>query len=291
MKPWSYIAGGVGAVVLVVLGLQLIDDRESATQAFPVVAEPAFSEFANPDSVDLLEEKEAEAQTTRAQNSAESEVEPIPDTASQPRDSDRQAVGREAAFSGFVVDADGLPIEGAVVSWSPIADEVMDPYAPFLSLTDFVDRNTAQVSSDADGAFAFDSEPSIMTENGSVVWITHTRFAPRFVHLGSNSNSWTHRSRYELASAKPEIANVVDQVGAGVAGATVRQVAYSDSSSNESDEGLAELVYLLNREVTTGPDGTCERHIFPGWQQVSASLARIIHDLVGANVRVRRMEF
>ena len=275
MKSWVYIAGGAGAVVLAVIALQILDGRVQTADVLVADVQTGPQENTVADFAGHVSDASVDPQPIPEQADEKGAPGTSPDILPVSNAGSRKSIESESAFSGYVVDTDGLPIEGAVVSWTPVADEVMHPYASFLSLRDFVALNTQEALSNAEGEFSFESAPVVLTENGSVVWITHTRFAPRFLRLYSDSDSWTQWSKYELAPADPEIATIVDQEGEGVSGATVRQVAYSDASSDESDDVLSRLAYLLNREVVSGPDGRCERHIFPDWQQVTAELGDV----------------
>jgi len=157
----------------------------------------------------------------------------------------RRIVEREFVFSGTVIDSEGQPIEGATVSWTPLGDEVMEPNSTFLSLADFVSENTLLVSSDKNGAFGFEKSPAIRTENGSVIWMTHTSYGPRYEHLDSIEESWTRGKAYEMSPAEPEVAKVVDSEGHGVAGAKVLQAAHSHPDIDEANEVLVRSVYRV----------------------------------------------
>jgi len=275
VKPWTYIVGGISVAIVAALAFLFLMEGRGATEATPAIAPIEFDEPLATGPTTQVGELTSESPPRPEQIEEEGVVETLLNAVSNPKGDERQVVEIESAFAGYLVDSEGQPIEGAVVSWTPVGDEVLHPYATFLSLREFVADESQEAVSDAEGVFAFETQPEILTENGSVVWITHLRFAPQFLRLGSNSESWTQWGRYELASADPEIAIVLDQNGEGVGGATVRQIAYSDASAENDDPVLSRLAYLLNRTVVSGPDGNCERHIFPGEQQVTAELGDV----------------
>ena len=181
--------------------LRYLVDIDPATDVLPEIAPESLIEGVGGPSSTPFGVASVEPEPVMEQGEADA----FPDVNPIPIESQREAVEGNSAFSGYVVDADGEPIEGAIVSWTPIPDELMSPYSTYLSLREFVADESQETRSDTKGAFAFEAKPELLTENGSVVWITHTRFAPRFLLLGSKSDSWTRWSRYEFGFSRPGV--------------------------------------------------------------------------------------
>lgn len=161
--------------------------------------------------------------------------------------SDGRVPVHEAVLDGQIIDATGVPVTGARISWSPLPDGRILGALEWHEI-DWAEAERASkwATSDEQGHFSFDDAPEPDVIYGSVIWATHPEWEAVSAVLEPE-----HAGRtlvpLETSRSGRRTVRVVDGSSQAVAGATVWQFAAGTAAS--TDEELARRAFF-RRAVT-----------------------------------------
>jgi hypothetical protein len=184
----------------------------------------------------------------------------------------RQVIERETGIKGVVVTLDGEPIANARVSLTPIPRSLSELPADYQSFKSFAEAHSNEVATDAAGHFRLELVETALPDLGFIVWLSHSRYEPRYILLSADNEQWVQDYKYELQEAAPESAVVIDQSGKKISGALIEQFGINNSAETAEKEFDSRLAWLLKRSMTTNENGMAELQILPGWQEIRGSM-------------------
>jgi hypothetical protein len=169
-----------------------------------------------------------------------------------PESSQTRIPAGTVALEGRVLSTDGLPIEGAFLTWCALD---LESALPVLAMT--AERRAASnsasrvASTDAEGRFAFDAAPD-GAGLSSALWITASGMEGDAVPI---EIPVVRSVEVILSTGTKRDVRVVDATGAPVAGAQVEQYCFGALDRAYSDPWKAAAAQAFRRTATTDADG------------------------------------
>ena len=199
--------------------------------------------------------------------------------ATDPSDESARKPAEGVRLQGMVKDFQGEAIAGAVLTWTPLLPEWIDPDLITLD-QDWpgVEAATARGTTQADGRFTLRAQPPAARAEGTVLWATKPGFVAEAVLLDPAIEF--EDLTIVLESAKRLEVIVQDGAGAPVEGATVEYSAEFESRIYGSDPVPMEkrVQLVLRRTPTTGADGEVALPDYPDQFVVQARKGELVSD-------------
>jgi protocatechuate 3,4-dioxygenase beta subunit len=193
------------------------------------------------------------------------------------RDQPARTAQRRAALAGRIVDANGAPVAGASVSWTPLFTANFGPERTWdLIDWELVESSTGWTESDAEGRFAFDAAPSANGADGSVVWCTRPGFEAARLLLGADEREWPSAPTVRLRPDAPLKIRVVDASAQAVEGAHVGHLGLLPRPDLVLDPREVRAWRVFHRNWVTDEDGAIEAAVLPGKQVVTGKRDALI---------------
>ncbi|MCB1005999.1 MAG: hypothetical protein KDB35_17600 [Acidimicrobiales bacterium] len=180
---------------------------------------------------------------------------------------------------GRVMDANGDPIEGASLVWTPLRDEWTGPSVHW-SMVDWavVEKVSSGCQSDDLGRFALVDPPAGVDDTDSAIWISRPGYAARSVLVPAGESASYSGRDWDLEVA-PDVSIVVrDAAGAAVNGASILVHGDPDRAVSREEKETARYrafkVFCLRGVTSTdghlslpSTDIVCEVHAEQGAQK------------------------
>ena len=180
-------------------------------------------------------------------------------------DANRHSISRPV-YRRAVLDDNGSPLAGALVSWTAVSEESVQSFLWQSADEGGWQGRTLWAHVDAAGWFTFEQTPPGSGVSGSVLWVTHPDYLATFAVLPADD---------PLDSGEPLLTSVVsrrtvrvvDASGKPESGASVFQYAHRLSAEGD-EQALAQRHFF--REVVTGEDGSADLVTIPGTESTFA---------------------
>ena len=177
-------------------------------------------------------------------------------------------------MSSALRDENGLPVEGATITWTPLLAELLGTWVGWAGQDwGAVDRMTLTTTSQPDGVFVF-SQGIAVESSTSALWITHPRFMSKVQVFDDTNRSEDAPPSIELQSAPVMSVRVLTPDGHAGAQAIVEQFEYVESGST-ADRHQPQAARILKRTVSTDSNGVAAVAALTGKMVLRAHLGSL----------------